>query len=160
MAEKLAIAPDATAGDLHDQLARLGANLMVRALSAIERGSLVLTPQGEEGVTYAAKISKDATRIDWNQTAGRVHDHIRGLCPFPGAWFELIVDGKPVRIKVLRTTRQDGAGAPGELLDDHLGVACHSGVIRILELQRAGRHAMKADEFLRGVALPRGTLLT
>ena len=160
MAEKLAIAPDATAGDLHDQLARLGADLMVRALGAIERGSLVLTPQGEEGVTYAAKITKDATRIDWDQPAQHVHDHIRGLSPFPGAWFELILDGKPVRIKVLRTTREEGTGAPGELLDDHLGVACQSGAVRILELQRAGRHAMKADEFLRGTALPRGTRLT
>src|SRR6266481_3895593 len=92
MVERLHIAPDATAGDLHDQLARLGADLMVRALGAIERGSLALTAQDEGGVTYAAKLAKDATRIDWNAPANRVHDHIRGLSPFPGAWFELTLD--------------------------------------------------------------------
>jgi methionyl-tRNA formyltransferase len=159
MAEKLRIAPDATAGDMHDELARLGADLVVRALGAIERGSLVLTPQSQEGVTYAAKISKDATRIDWNDSADHVHDHIRGLSPFPGAWFELTIDGKPVRIKVLRTTREAGAGTPGELLDDRLAVACQNGAVRILELQRAGRQAMKAEKFLRGTALARGTRL-
>jgi methionyl-tRNA formyltransferase len=163
MAEKVRIAPDATAGDLHDDLARLGADLMVRALGAIERSSLVLTPQPDEGVTYARKIGKDETRIDWTQPAPRVHDHIRGLSPFPGAWFEAVVEGKPVRVKVLRTTRQDGAGAPGVpgvLLDHHLTVACGDGAVRILELQRAGRQVMKADEFLRGTPLARGTRLS
>src|SRR5436190_1327511 len=151
MAEKVSIAPDATAGDLHDDLARLGADLMVRALGAIERSSLVLTPQPDQGVTYAAKIGKNETRIDWTQPASRVHDHVRGLSPFPGAWFEAVVDGEPVRIKVLRTTRADGeGGAPGALLDDRLTVACGEGALRILELQSAGRQAMKADEFLRG----------
>ena len=160
MVERLHIAPDATAGDLHDQLARLGADLMVRALGAIERGSLALTAQDEGGVTYAAKLAKDATRIDWNAPANRVHDHIRGLSPFPGAWFELTLDGRPVRIKVLRTTRENGTGAPGELIDDHLTVACRDGAVRIIDLQRAGRHAMKAEEFLHGTALPRGARLT
>jgi methionyl-tRNA formyltransferase len=160
MAERLPIAPDATAGDLHDPLARLGADLMVRALGAIERGSLVLTPQGEDGVTYAAKISKDETRIDWNVPANRVHDHIRGLSPFPGAWFELVIDRKPVRIKVLRSTREEGTGAPGEVLDDRLCIACQTGAVRVLELQRAGRQAMTAHELLRGTAVARGTVLT
>ena len=97
-----------TAGDLHDALAPLGADLMVRALSALERGSLTLTPQPEEGVTYAEKISKEETRIDWAKPWHEVHNHIRGLSPFPGAWFEL--DG--VRIKVLRSTKGEGSGAP------------------------------------------------
>jgi methionyl-tRNA formyltransferase len=160
MAERIAIAPDATAGDLHDELARLGADLMVRALGALERGSLVLTPQAEQGVTYAAKITKDETRIDWNAPAARVHDHIRGLSPFPGAWFEVEIEGKPVRVKVLRTTRVEGAGISGTLLDGRLTVACRDGAVRVLELQRAGRAAMQADEFLRGTPLVRGTCLS
>jgi methionyl-tRNA formyltransferase len=146
MAERVAIAPDATAGDLHDGLARLGADLMVRALGALERGSLVLTPQGGDGVTYASKISKDETRIDWARPWHGVHNHIRGLSPFPGAWFEF--DG--ARIKVLRSTRGEGAGPPGTVLDDKLTIACADGAVRILELQRAGGRAMKAEEFLRG----------
>jgi methionyl-tRNA formyltransferase len=146
MAERVAIAPDATAGDLHDGLARLGADLMVRALGALERGSLVLTPQGGDGVTYASKISKDETRIAWARPWHEVHNHIRGLSPFPGAWFEF--DG--ARIKVLRSTRGGGAGPPGTVLDDKLTIACADGAVRILELQRAGGRAMKAEEFLRG----------
>jgi methionyl-tRNA formyltransferase len=159
MAERLAIPPDATAGDLHDRLARLGADLMVRALGALERGTLMVTPQPEQGVTYAAKILKDEARIDWSKPAQQVHDHIRGLSPFPGAWFEVAVDGKPVRVKVLRTTMAEGHGAPGELVDDGLTVACGEGAMRILELQRAGKQAMKADEFLRGTPLKRGARL-
>jgi methionyl-tRNA formyltransferase len=155
MAERVAIEPDATAGDLHDQLARLGADLMVRALGAIERRSLVLTPQPDTGVTYAAKISKDETRIAWASPWREVHNHIRGLSPFPGAWFEL--DG--ARIKVLRTTRGEGNGQPGTVLDDRLTVACGDGAVRILELQRAGRQAMKAEDFLRGSDVAAGTQL-
>jgi methionyl-tRNA formyltransferase len=155
MAERVPIAPDATAGDLHDGLARLGADLMVRALGALERGSLVLTPQAPVGVTYASKISKDETRIVWARPWPEVHNHIRGLSPFPGAWFEL--DG--ARIKVLRSTQGEGSGAPGTVLDDKLTVACAEGAVRILELQRAGRQAMKAEEFLRGSDIAPGTRL-
>ena len=113
-----------TAGDLHDALARLGADLMVRALGALERGTLQLTPQPDEGVTYAAKIDKGETRIDWAKPWKDVHDHCRGLSPFPGAWFELA--GRQ-RIKVLRTTRGEGLGAPGTVLDDRLTIACGDG---------------------------------
>jgi methionyl-tRNA formyltransferase len=155
MAERVAIEPDATAGDLHDRLARLGADLMVRALGAIERGSLTLTPQPAAGVTYAAKIGKEETRITWGRPWQEVHDHIRGLSPFPGAWFETA--GESARVKVLRTTKGEGAGAPGTVLDDKLTVACGDGAVRILELQRAGRQAMKADEFLRGTPVAAGT---
>ena len=155
MAERVPIAPDATAGDLHDRLARLGADLMVRALAALERGSLTLTPQSDAGITYAHKIDKDETRIAWARPWRQVHDHIRGLSPFPGAWFELAGEG--ARVKVLRTTQGEGAGVPGTVLDDQLTVACGEGAVRILELQRAGRQAMKADEFLRGTAVAAGT---
>ena len=157
MAERVPIASDATAGDLHDRLARLGADLMVRALGAIERGSLTLTPQPEAGVTYASKIGKDETRISWARPWQEVHDHIRGLSPFPGAWFEIAGEG--ARIKVLRTTKGEGTGVPGTVLDDQLTVACADGAVRILELQRAGRQAMKAGEFLRGTSVAVGTRL-
>ncbi len=157
MAERVPITPDATAGDLHDRLARLGADLMVRALGALERGSLTLTPQPDAGVTYAGKIGKDETRIAWARPWLEVHNHIRGLSPFPGAWFEL--PGQGGRVKVLRTTKGEGAGAPGTVLDDALTVACADGAVQILELQRAGRQAMKAGEFLRGTPVAAGTRL-
>src|SRR5262245_7553513 len=159
LAERLPIAPDATAGELHDELARRGADLMVRALGALERRSLVLTPQPTDGVTYAEKIGKDETRIDWTRPSAAVHNHIRGLSPFPGAWCDIVIDGKPLRLKILRTTRIESAGPPGTVLDDRLTVACGDGAVRILELQRAGRHAMKTDEFLRGTPVAPGMQL-
>jgi methionyl-tRNA formyltransferase len=159
MAARIAIGPDMTAGELHDELARLGADLMVRALDALELGSLHLTPQPEEGVTYAAKIGKNETRIDWTRPWKAVHDHCRGLSPFPGAWFELAGPGAPSRIKVLRTTRGEGSGTPGTVTDDKLTVACGDGAVRILELQRAGRQPMGAEEFLRGTPLAAGMRL-
>jgi methionyl-tRNA formyltransferase len=152
MAERIAIGTDMTAGDLHDALARLGAHLMLRALAAAERGSLTLTPQGEGGVTYAAKISKGETRIDWKKPCHEVHDHIRGLSPFPGAWFE--IDG--VRVKALRTTIAAGAAAPGTVLDDRLMIACGDGALRLIQVQRAGKQPMQADEFLRGTPVKAG----
>jgi methionyl-tRNA formyltransferase len=164
MTVRVAIGPDMTAGELHDELAAAGAGLMVRALDALEGGALTLTPQPDAGVTYAAKIDKNETRIDWTQPWQAVHDHCRGLSPFPGAWFELPGTGGPdketARIKVLRTTRGDGAGAPGTVLDDRLTVACGDGAVRILELQRAGRQPMKTEDFLRGTRLSAGTKLS
>src|SRR6202012_55575 len=118
MAERLAITDAMTAADLHDALAPLGARLMVRAIGALERGKLQLTPQSEEGVTYAAKIDKAEARIDWDKPARDVLRHIHGLSPFPGAWCELPIDGEPVRVKILRGEIAAGSGAPGELLDD------------------------------------------
>jgi methionyl-tRNA formyltransferase len=159
MAARTAIGADMTAGELHDELARLGADLMVRALDALERGSLQLTPQPDKGVTYAAKIDKNETRIDWTRPWKAVHDHCRGLSPFPGAWFELPGSGAPARIKVLRTTRGDGTATPGTVIDEKLTVTCGDGSVRILELQRAGRQPMKAEEFLRGTPVPVGTRL-
>jgi methionyl-tRNA formyltransferase len=154
MAERVAIGADMTAGELHDLLARRGADVMVRALAALEKGALTLTPQPSDGITYAPKIDKSETRIDWTRSWKAVHDHCRGLSPFPGAWFEIAATGE--RIKVLRTTRADGSGVAGTVLDDKLTVACGKGALRILELQRAGRQAMKADAFLRGLPLPAG----
>jgi methionyl-tRNA formyltransferase len=142
-----------TAADLHDALAPLGGDLMVRAIGALERGRLQLTRQSTEGVTYAAKIEKAEARIDWNKPARDVLRHIHGLSPFPGAWCELAIDGEPARIKILRGEIAGGSGAPGELLDDRLTVACQQGALRILELQRAGKQPMKAEEFLRGTPL-------
>src|SRR5215470_18651581 len=155
MAERVPITFDATAGDWHDRLARLGADLMVRALGALERGTLTLTPQPQAGVTYAHKIAKDETRIAWERPWQEVHNHVRGLSPVPGAWFEIAGEG--LRVKALRTTKGEGAGAPGTVLDDELTVACGEGAVRILELQRAGRQAMKAHEFLRGTTVAAGT---
>ena len=153
MAERIAITDAMTASDLHDALARLGGDLMVRALGALERGRLQLTKQSEDGVTYAAKIDKAEARIDWNRPARAVLRHIHGLSPFPGAWCEMPLDGAPARVKILRCALAEGAGASGQLLDDHLAVACGEGSLRILELQRAGGKPMKAEEFLRGTPL-------
>ena len=159
MAEPLTIAPDMTAGELHDALAQLGADLMARALAALERGSLQLTPQSETGVTYARKIDKTETRIDWTRSAMEVHDHCRGLSPLPGAWFELSGDGGPARVKVLRTTRGEGAGPPGMILDDQMTIACGEGAVRLLQVQRAGRQPLAAEAFARGARLTPGTVL-
>ena len=153
MAERLPISDSMTAADLHDALAPLGADLMVRAMGALERGQLRLTKQSEQGVTYAAKIEKAEARIDWQQPARGVLRHIHGLSPFPGAWCELPLDGEQVRLKILRCELTNGSGQPGDLLDDRLTIACHDGAVRILELQRAGKAPMKAADFLRGTPL-------
>jgi methionyl-tRNA formyltransferase len=126
---------------------------MVRAIAALERGQLQLTPQAAQGVSYAAKIDKGETRIDWNKPAQLVLRHIHGLSPFPGAWCEMPIEGEAVRVKVLRCALVDRSGEGGKLLDDRLTIACGEGAIRIVELQRAGKAPMKADEFLRGTAL-------
>jgi len=153
MAERIAITDAMTAQDLHDALAPLGADLMVRAIGALERGRLQLSKQSEAGVTYAAKIDKAEARIDWTRPAREVLRHIHGLSPFPGAWCEMPLDGEPTRVKILRVTLADGSGAPGDLLDDRLTIACGEGAIRIVDLQRAGKQPMKAIDFLRGTPL-------
>src|SRR5262249_4841516 len=126
----------------------------VLARGALERGPLTPMPQPQAGVTYAHKIAKDETRIAWERPWQEVHNHIRGLSPVPGAWFEIAGEG--VRVKALRTTKGEGAGVPGTVLDSELTVACGEGAVRILELQRAGRQAMKAHEFLRGASVAAG----
>ncbi|MBV8753602.1 MAG: methionyl-tRNA formyltransferase [Hyphomicrobiales bacterium] len=156
MAERVPIGQDMTAGELHDVLSSLGADLMVRALGGIERGALTLTPQPADGVTYAAKIDKAETGIDWTRPWQAVHDHCRGLAPFPGAFFEVEGSSAKVRVKILRTTRGEGSGPPGAVLDERLTIACGEGAVRVLELQRAGAKPMKAEEFLRGARLGPG----
>jgi len=148
--DEMAIGPDMTAGELHDQMMLVGADLMGRALAALERGSLHFTPQPEEGATYAKKIEKAEARIDWSRRAEEVHNHIRGLSPFPGAWFELTLNGQPTRIKALRSTlANDVSGAPGTIRPN-LTIACGTGAVRLVTVQREGKAAMDAATFLRG----------
>ncbi len=155
MVERQPITPQMTAGELHDRLSHLAADLIVRALSALSRGSLVFQPQAAEGVTYAHKIEKAEARIDWSKSARDVHNHIRGLSPFPGAFFEGDFGKGVERIKVLRAEMVDGAGAAGSVLKGELTIACSTGAMRLIEIQRAGKAPMSAAEFLRGVrALP------
>jgi methionyl-tRNA formyltransferase len=153
MIARTPVGPDVTAGDLHDMLARAGADLMTRALAGLERSSLTLSPQPAEGMTYADKISKSETRIDWSKPWRQVHDHIRGLSPFPGAWFEL--DG--ARVKVLRSTEGENSGPPGTVLDERLTIACGKGAVRLTQVQRAGKQPMSAEEFLRGTPVRAGS---
>jgi methionyl-tRNA formyltransferase len=155
LSDRVGIGPDMTAGELHDELARLGADLMARALAALERGTLESRAQPDDGVTYAQKISKDETRVDWGKPWQEVHNHIRGLSPFPGAWSEF----GGVRVKVLRSTKAEGSGAPGTVLDDRLTIACGIGAVRLIQVQRAGRQPMPADEFLRGTPMAIGARL-
>jgi methionyl-tRNA formyltransferase len=153
MAERLAITDAMTASDLHDALAPLGGDLMVRAMGALERGMLQLTPQTSDGVTYAAKIDKAEAHIDWNKPAHEVLRHIHGLSPFPGAWCEMPLEGAAQRVKILLCEMAKASGEPGAVLDDRLTIACQQGAIRVLELQRAGKQPMEAEEFLRGTPL-------
>jgi methionyl-tRNA formyltransferase len=160
MAERLAITDAMTASNLHDALAPLGGDLMVRAMGALERGMLQLTPQTSDGVTYAAKIDKAEAHIDWNKPAFDVLRHIHGLSPFPGAWCEMPLDGAVQRVKILLCEMAKASGEPGAVLDDRLTIACQQGAIRVLELQRAGKQPMKADDFLRGTPLKPPARLT
>jgi len=159
MVERVTIGPDMTAGELHDVLSRLGADLMARALAALSRGALTFVPQPEEGVTYAKKITNDEARIDWSRPAGAVHNQIRGLSPFPGAFFEADFGKGPERVRVLRSTLIEGGGAPGTLVDDAFTVACGEGAVRLLQVQRAGRGAVSGADFLRGARLTPGARL-
>jgi methionyl-tRNA formyltransferase len=160
MAERIAIAPEMTAGELHDRLMVLGADLMVRALAALSRGALSFTPQPEEGVTYAHKLKNEDARIDWSKPAQAVHDHIRGLSPFPGAYFTADFGKGPERVKVLRAALAPGSGEPGTLLDADAAIACGEGAVRLIQVQRAGKAPLAADEFLRGVRLGSGARFT
>jgi methionyl-tRNA formyltransferase len=126
---------------------------MVQAMAALEHGRLALVPQDEAGVTYAAKIGKAEAKIDWTRPAHDVLRHIHGLSPFPGAGFEVSIEGAPVRIKVLRCELAKASGAPGTLLDERLTIACGDGAIRLLQIQRAGKQPMTAPDFLRGTPL-------
>lgn len=148
-----------TAGELHDALMLKGARLMRDAMAKLENDDLPLTVQAEEGVLYAAKIDKAETRIDFSRPSKDVHNHIRGLAPFPGAWFELEIGGKPERVKVLASERAEGMGEAGSVLDDQLTIACASGAVRLLRLQKAGGKPILTADFLRGTPVAIGTRL-
>ena len=158
MSEIVPIADTDTAGTLHDRLMGTGALLWPRTLAALERDSLGAVPQSEDGVTYAKKITSAEARIDWTRPAGEVVDHIRGLSPFPGAWFELPGD-RPVRVKVLFAEAVRGEGEPGEVLDDDLAIACGRGAVRPVRLQREGRGVVDRAAFLNGTDVPAGTVI-
>lgn len=160
LVERVAIGAETTAGDLHDTLSRIGADLMGRALELLARDALIFTPQAANGVTYAEKITKAEALIDWSRNAADLHNLVRGLSPFPGAVFLADLGKGAERVKVLRARVAAGAGAPGSVLDDELTIACGRGALRLLEVQRAGRAPMPAIEFLRGARLPRGTQLS
>ena len=158
LGEVMDIRPDDTAASLSERMAHVGAGLWSRALAAIERGGATETAQAGEP-TYARKITPAEARIDWTRPAAEVDAHVRGLSPFPGAWFEAPSETGPVRIKALLSTLADGAGAPGAVLDDALTVACGSGAVRLIRVQRESKAAQSAEEMLRGFSLPAGTVL-
>ncbi|TPK61330.1 MULTISPECIES: methionyl-tRNA formyltransferase [unclassified Mesorhizobium] len=160
LVEKCVIEPDMTAGDLHDRLMSVSAALIVEALARLERNSLAFTAQAVEGVTYAKKIDKSDTHVDWTRPAAEVHNNIRGLSPFPGAWCEVEIGGRVERLKLLRSTLAQGVGEPGGILDDRLTVACGAGAIRLVEVQRAGGRPAAAQEFLRGTKIEKGMKLS
>ena len=161
LAEHVPIAPTSTAGSLHDDLSSVGASLMVRALAALSRDTLVAVPQTEVGVTYAKKIKKEEARVDWARPARDLDCHIRGLTPFPGAFFEVTRGDTKTRIKILRAVPVEKTGASGTVLSltDGITIACGEGALRISELQRAGKGPMSADDFLRGFDLTQGERL-
>ena len=156
LTREVAIGATMTAGELHDILMEQGAEAMVEAMAKLEDGNLPLVTQSEDGVLYASKIDKSETRIGFTRPAIEVHNHIRGLSPFPGAWFEVELGGRPERIKVLSSELADGNGQPGEVLDDRLSIACGSGAVRLKRLQKAAGKPLDAQEFLRGTPLPPG----
>ncbi|RZJ93731.1 MAG: methionyl-tRNA formyltransferase [Brevundimonas sp.] len=158
LSEQVTIRPDDTSATLAERMATIGAGLWPRALAAIERGGVTETPQAGEP-TYARKIKPAEARIDWTRPAAQIDAHIRGLSPFPGAWFEAPGPDGPVRIKALMSAVADGAGEPGQVLDDALRIACGDGAVRLIRVQREGRAAQSAEDFLRGFALPTHTVL-
>lgn len=159
LTRKVAIEEDMTAGELHDRLREVGAQAMVEAMAALEAGTLTTVPQADDGVTYAAKIDKGETRIDFSKDAAEVHNHIRGLAPFPGAWFELELNGRLERVKVLGSVLAEGEGPAGTVLDQALTIACGHGAVRLTRLQKAGGKPLDADDFLRGTPVSLGTVL-
>ncbi len=156
--DSVPIGPETSAAMLHDALAALGAKLIVQALAGLESGALVPVPQPAEGVTYAKKIAKDEARLDWRASAALLERRVRAFHPFPGAWFE--AKGERLRVLAAKVEPHAGAAAPGTVLDASLTVACGEGALRPTLLQRAGKAPVAADAFLRGFALPAGTVLS
>ena len=159
LTREVEIGANMTAGELHDQLMHVGARAMVEAMGRLEAGDLPLTPQPEEGVLYASKIDKNETRIEFSRPAPEVHNQIRGLSPFPGAWFEVEINGRTERVKVLSSELAEVHGETGTVLDGQLTIACAGGAVRLTRLQKAGGKPLAAADFLRGTPLPAGTRL-
>ncbi len=153
LTDRIPITAQMTGGDAHDLLSQRGAVLMAKALSELEQGRLTFHPQDSDGVTYAHKIDKSECHINWALPAQEVCNHIHGLSPFPGAYFEADFGKGLERVKVLRASLIQGLGSPGQVLDEALGIACLTGAIRLNEVQRAGKAPMQAAEFLRGTRL-------
>lgn len=150
LGETVAINDDMTTGLLHDRLSEVTARLMIEAMQQLEAGSLTVTPQSQDGVTYAKKIEKSEARIDWHRPAQAIHNHIRGLSPFPGSWCEMMIGGKLQRVKVLNSAPSTKSGNPGEIINDDLTIACETGAVQLLQVQRAGKQVQDKQEFLRG----------
>ncbi|MCW2315956.1 methionyl-tRNA formyltransferase [Rhodoblastus acidophilus] len=159
MTGKLALTPDMTAGEAHDRLAAIAGDLIGRALEALEQGRLSFAAQAEDGLLYAKKIDKAEARIDFSRPAAELHNLIRGLSPFPGAFFEADFGKGPERVKILRAALAEGSGAPGEILDAAPTIACGSGALKLVEAQRAGRGVVSGVEFARGAKLAPGARL-
>jgi methionyl-tRNA formyltransferase len=157
--ETLRIGPLDTAGTVHDRMAAIGAELLARTLPQIEAGTAIETPQAEEGVTYAKKIRPKEARIVWARPGVEIDRKIRGLSPFPGAWFQLPAEKGPVRVKALLSAFEDVDGPPGQVLDDRLLVGTGAGAVRLLRVQREGRGPQDAQAFLRGAPLAPGARL-
>lgn len=161
--EILVIGENETAGELHDRLADAGGRAIGVALGALENGTVGYRDQAVAGITYAHKIHKSEARIDWSRAAVQVHDHIRGLSPFPGAWCLMPFPGGNDRVKLLAAERVAVAlpegSVPGTALDDDLTIACGTGAVRPTLLQRAGKQALDRETFLRGHAIPAGARL-
>lgn len=150
ISKNIEITPSMTAGELHDILSEKSAELTVEALNKLDNGKLTLKAQSKEGVTYAAKIEKSESPIDWEQSAEATHNHIRGLSPFPGAWCEINLNGKRQRVKILLSEIVDKKGEAGSILDEQLTIGCEDKAVRLVKLQRAGKGVQNIEEFLRG----------
>lgn len=163
LTQTVAIPENMTTGELHDRLSEVTARLMVDAMARLESGDLPVRPQPDEGVSYASKILKTETRIDFSRSAQEVHNHVRGLAPAPGAWFELEdANGRAERVRLLQTELAEAdtsAAEPGTVLDENLLVACGEGAVRLERLQKAGGKPLAAQEFLRGTPVAPGTVI-
>ena len=162
LSETTPIRAEDTTASLHDRLAGIGASLLPRALSALERGGIVETSQSEGGITYAHKIDSDEAKIDWSKPASVVDAHIRGLSPFPGAWFDVEINGAQRRVKALMSSLSQASGNPGSVLstDDTLIIACGEGAVVLSKVQREGKGAQDASAFLRGANITTATTLS
>jgi len=159
ISEKISISKEMTAGELHDCLSHLTGRLMVQAMVRLESGTVELIPQIDEGLLYAKKLKKSEARINWNQTAQQVHNHIRAMSPFPGAWCEIMLGGKPTRLKILSASPVSGDGQPGQILDDQLTIACAKSAIQPVRLQKAGKQASDLSQFLLGNNVEVGSVI-